>query len=110
MSFVVRSPLAASSSDPATLYTLRNLEAKKDHREVTFTVGHVSGFLASSTSTNFQQGMLPLKFKRYGTASYEVSTEGLLPGEYALGPIAVASPLTLFCFGVESPPKSKKTK
>jgi hypothetical protein len=101
LDFVVRSPFAAGAADPATLYILRKLDAKKDHREVTFTGGRFTP-LGGSTSTNFQEGTLPVTFSKYGKASYQVNNPGLPPGEYALGSIY---PRVLFAFGVDGPTK-----
>jgi len=101
LDFIVRSPLSAGAADPAMFYILRKLDAKKDHREVTFTGGRFTP-LGGSTSTNFQEGTLPVTFSKYGKASYQMSTPGLPPGEYALGLI---HPQVLFAFGVDGPPK-----
>lgn len=97
LDFVVRSPLAAGAADPAMFYILRKLDAKKDHRELTITGGRFSP-LGGSTSTNFQEGTVPVSFSRYGNGSYQVSTPGLPAGEYALGSIY---PQVLFAFGVD---------
>jgi hypothetical protein len=97
LAFVVRSQLAAGATDPAMFYSLRKLDAKKDHREVTITGGRFTP-LGGSTSTNFQEGTVPVSFSRYGNASYQLTTPGLPPGEYALGSIY---PQVLFAFGVD---------
>jgi hypothetical protein len=99
--FVVRSPLSAGAADPAMFFCLRKLDAKKDHREMTITGGRFTP-LGGSTSTNFQEGTVPVSFTKYGNGSYRVSTSGLPPGEYALGSIY---PQVLFAFGVDGPTK-----
>jgi hypothetical protein len=101
LDFIVRSALAMGSVDPSMFYCLRKLDAKKDHRELTITGGRVTP-LGASISTNYQEGTLPIIFKKYGTTSYEVSTAGLEPGEYAIGNI---HPQVLFLFGVDGPHK-----
>jgi hypothetical protein len=97
LAFVVRSPLAAGAADPAARYCLRKLDAKKDHREVTITGGKFTP-IGGSTTTNFQQGTVPVTFEKYGQTSYAVRVEHLAAGEYAIGSIY---PQTLFAFGVD---------
>jgi hypothetical protein len=97
LEFVVRSPLATSATDPTATYHLRRLEAAKGTREVPAIVGHAS-LVGATSNTTPTAGLLPLEFAHYGVSSYEASTSGLSPGEYAIGQ---AGAKTVFCFGVD---------
>ena len=97
LEFVVKSLLSGAYSDQAALYFLRQLEAKKNQRELTTTKGTFTPIGGSATTAPLA-GVLPVEFAHYGTGSLLVKTAGLRPGEYAIGrnygPFA-------FCFGVD---------
>jgi hypothetical protein len=95
--FVVRSSLAQTDTDPATLYVLRKLNPKKKNREIAFSTGHFTP-LGGHMTTNLNAGQLPLAFARYGASSYRVTASNLAPGEYALSRIYGQD---VFCFGID---------
>jgi hypothetical protein len=105
LEFVVKASalFAFGSGDPGSIYGLRRLTAKKDHREfVTSALGY-GGLLGAKMK---EVAHLPLDFAHYGDESIKITVVGKLPrGEYALarmGPLV--SPLghqSLFCFGVD---------
>jgi hypothetical protein len=97
LDFVVRSALAASTVDPATLYVLRKLDSKKKSRELIFMAGHFTP-VGGSAKTNLAQGVLPVTFARYGASSIRMTSAPLPPGEYAVSQIYAQ---TVFCFGVD---------
>jgi hypothetical protein len=95
--FVVRSSLAQTDTDPATLYVLRKLDPKKKNREIAFSTVHATPFGGHST-INLNAGQIPLAFARYGASSYRITASNLAPGEYALSRIYGQD---VFCFGVD---------
>lgn len=95
--FVVRSLSAATAADPTDLYHLRKLTPEKDEREAIMSTVHVSPLGASASNTR-SDGVLPVRFSRYGASSYKVTVDALPRGEYALGR---AGEHTAFCFGVD---------
>lgn len=95
--FVVRSSLAQTDIDPATLYVLRRLDTKKKNREVAFFTGHFTPFGGHAT-TNLNAGQIPLTFARYGASSYRITASNLAPGEYALSRVYGQD---VYCFGVD---------
>ena len=95
--FVVRSTLAQTDTNPATLYVLRKLDPKKKTREIAFSTGHFTPFGGHAT-TNLNAGQIPINFARYGTSSYRITASNLPPGEYALSRIYGQD---VFCFGVD---------
>ena len=95
--FIVRSSLAQTNIDPATLYVLRKLDPKKKTREIAFSTGHFTPFGGHST-TNLNAGQIPITFSRYGASSYRITVSNLAPGEYALSRIYGQD---VFCFGVD---------
>jgi len=95
--FVVRSPLAQTDTDPATLYMLRRLDAKKKNREIAFSTGHFTP-LGGHETTNLNAGQIPLAFARYGASSYRITASNLAPGEYALSRVYGED---VYCFGVD---------
>lgn len=97
LAFVVRSLSGASAADPSDLYRLRKLTPEKDKREAIISTVHASPLGASASNTR-SDGVLPVRFSRYGASSYKVSVDALPPGEYALGQ---AGGHTAFCFGVD---------
>ena len=93
--FVVRS--ANVSVDPGSLYFLRQLDAKKNKREIVTTTGHatpVGAFLKSDIG----RGTLPVEYSRYGDNSFMLHVESLPPGEYA---VSRGFGVVAFCFGVD---------
>jgi hypothetical protein len=81
----------------SSLYVLRKLTSKKKTRELIMTSGHFSPIGGSVTAAP-AEGVLPVDFSRYGTASLRISTGVLPPGEYAVGnPYGPG----VFCFGVD---------
>ena len=95
--FIVRSSLAQTDTDPATLYVLRKLDPKKKTREIAFSTGHFTPFGGHAT-TNLNAGQIPISFARYGTSSYRITATNLAPGEYALSRIYGQD---VYCFGVD---------
>jgi len=95
--FVVRSLLAQTDTDPATLYVLRKRDPKKKSREIAFSTGHFTPFGGHAT-TNLNAGQIPITFSRYGTSSYRITVSNLAPGEYALSRLYGQD---VFCFGVD---------
>ena len=95
--FVVRSSIAQTDTDPASLYVLRKLDPKKRNREIAFSTGHFTP-LGGHVTTNLNAGQLPITFTRYGASSYRISASNLAPGEYALSRIYGQD---VFCFGVD---------
>ena len=95
--FVVRSSLAQTDTNPATLYVLRKLDPKKKNREIAFSTGHFTP-LGGHATTNLNAGQLPIAFERYGASSYRITASNLAPGEYALSRIYGQD---VFCFGVD---------
>jgi hypothetical protein len=95
--FIVRSSLAQTDSDPATLYILRKLDPKKKTREIAFSTGHFTPFGGHAT-TNLNAGQIPISFARYGISSYRIATANLAPGEYALSRVYGQD---VYCFGVD---------
>jgi hypothetical protein len=97
LEFVVKTLVNGNFSDPAELYFLRQLEAKKNQRQLTTTKGTFSPIGGSATTAPLA-GVLPVEFARHGAGSLLIKSSGLKPGEYALGrnygPFA-------FCFGVD---------
>lgn len=97
LDFVVRSALAPSTVDPSTLYVLRKLNSKKKSRGLVIMAGHITP-IGGSTKTDLAQGVLPVTFAHYGTASLKMTTGPLQRGEYAVSQIYAQ---TVFCFGVD---------
>lgn len=95
--FIVRSSLARTDTDPATLYVLRKLDPKKKTREIAFSTGHFTPFGGHAT-TNLNAGQIPISFARYGTSSYCITATNLAPGEYALSHMYGQD---VYCFGVD---------
>ena len=95
--FIVRSSLAQTDTDPATLYVLRKLDPKKKRREIAFSTGHFTP-LGGHATTNLNAGQVPLVFARYGASSYRITASNLAPGEYALSRMYGQD---VFCFGVD---------
>ena len=93
--FVVKGRLAV---DPTTVYELRLLKVAKDHREILMTQAHGTILGASSTS-KFDEGVLPVRFEEYRANSYRITPEQpLAQGEYALS--VRGNVMDLYCFGV----------
>jgi hypothetical protein len=97
LAFVVRSLSGTTAADPSDLYHLRKLTPKKDRREAIMSTVHASPLGASASNTR-SDGVLPVRFSRYGASSYKVTVDALTPGEYALGR---TGDNTVFCFGVD---------
>jgi hypothetical protein len=97
LDFVVRTPFAGATVDPATIYVLRRLNSKKKSRELIIMAGKVTP-LGATTTSDLAEGVLPVTFARYGTASLKITTTPLPPGEYAL---SRSYAQTAFCFGVD---------
>jgi len=95
--FVVRSVLAQTDTNPATLYVLRKLDPKKKTREIAFSTGHFTP-LGGHATTDLNAGQIPISFARYGTSSYRIAAANLAPGEYAL---SRAYGQDVYCFGVD---------
>jgi hypothetical protein len=95
--FIVRSSLAQTDTNPATLYVLRKLDPKKKTREIAFSTGHFTPFGGHAT-TNLNAGQIPISFARYGTSSYRITATNLAPGEYALSRVYGQD---VYCFGVD---------
>ncbi len=95
--FIVRSALAQTDTNPATLYVLRKLDPKKKTREIAFSTGHFTP-LGGHATTDLNAGQLPVSFARYGTSSYRISAANLAPGEYALSRVYGQD---VYCFGVD---------
>jgi len=95
--FIVRSSLAQTDTDPATLYELRKLDPKKKTREIAFSTGHFTPF-GGHASTNLNAGQIPISFARYGKSSYRIIATNLAPGEYALSRV---NGQDVYCFGVD---------
>ena len=95
--FIVRSSLAQTDTDPATLYVLRKLDPKKKTREIAFSTGHFTPFGGHAT-TNLNAGQIPISFAHYGTSSYRITAANLAPGEYALSRVYGQD---VYCFGVD---------
>lgn len=95
--FVVRSSLAQSDANPATLYELRKLDPKKKTREIAFSTGHFTPF-GGHAATNLNAGQIPISFAHYGTSSYRITAANLAPGEYALSRMYGQD---FYCFGVD---------
>ncbi len=95
--FIVRSSLAQTDTDPATLYVLRKLDPKKKTREIAFSTGHFTPFGGHAT-TNLNAGQIPITFVRYGKSSYRITATNLAPGEYALSRVYGQD---VYCFGVD---------
>lgn len=97
LEFVVRSQSASTSVDPSGLYHLRKLSVSKKSRMVILSKAHASPIGASANSVQ-SDGLISLRFSRYGESSYKINAPSLAAGEYALG---MSGGLTLFCFGVD---------
>ena len=95
--FIVRSALAQTDTNPATLYVLRKLDPKKKTREIAFSTGHFTP-LGGHATTDLNAGQIPISFARYGTSSYRITAASLAPGEYAL---SRAYGQDVYCFGVD---------
>jgi hypothetical protein len=94
--FIVR---GRSQINPASVYELRVLKTSKDRRDFVLTQTHGSVFGATSTS-DLDEGAVPIKFQEYGTNSYRIVPEGrLAPGEYALTLRGMVT--EIYCFGVD---------
>ena len=94
--FVVK---GRSAIDPSTLYELRSLKIKKDHREILMTQAHGTLIGGSATST-LDEGVLFVRFAEYGDNSYRITPDKPLPpGEYALA--LRGNVMDLYCFGVD---------
>ncbi len=94
---IVRSSLAQTDTDPATLYILRKLDPKKKTREIAFSTGHFTPFGGHAT-TNLNAGQIPISFARYGASSHRITATKLAPGEYALSRVYGQD---VYCFGVD---------
>jgi hypothetical protein len=96
MQFVVK---GRSAVDPSSLYELRSLKIKKDHREILMTQAHGTLIGGSATST-LDEGVLLVRFAKYGDNSYRITLDKPLPpGEYALA--LRGNIMDLYCFGVD---------
>jgi hypothetical protein len=94
--FIVR---GRSAINPASIYELRVLKTSKDRRDYVMTQSHGSVFGGSSTS-NVDEGAVPIRFEEYGTNSYRIVPEHpLAPGEYALAFRGMVT--EIYCFGVD---------
>ncbi|HEY6243697.1 MAG TPA: hypothetical protein VIX17_07120 [Pyrinomonadaceae bacterium] len=94
--FVVK---GRSAIDPSTLYELRSLKIKKDHREILMTQAHGT-LIGGSATSKLDEGVLLIRFTEYGDNSYRITPDKPLPaGEYAL--TLHGNVMDLFCFGVD---------
>jgi hypothetical protein len=103
LEFVVRSPLAATSSDLSRFFVLRKVEKKGGKREIVITKVRAYSTIVTSSATattNLDEGQIPITFTKFGEHSVRiVPNQPLTPGEYALStPIQF---MELFCFGVD---------
>jgi hypothetical protein len=87
--FVVRTPFASPTfhTDPSSLYPLRKLDEKKKSRELLLNSGRATPVGASIKTS--AQAPIPVKFSRYGTSSFKITSSALPPSQAA------------FCFGVD---------
>ena len=76
--FIVRSALAQTDTNPATLYVLRKLDPKKKTREIAFSTGHFTP-LGGHATTDLNAGQIPNSFARYGTFPTALPPRALLP-------------------------------
>ena len=98
LDFVVRSSLLAAV-DPATIYALWALDAKKNMRELAMMTGSASLFHGATTKVGSALDKnLPVEFSKYGESSIKLATKPLAPGEYAVGR---SGSQVVFCFGVD---------
>jgi hypothetical protein len=98
LEFVVRSSLV-TAVDPATIYALSVLDAKKNMRELAMMTGSASLFHGATTKTGSAlEKNLPVEFSKYGDSSVKLVMKSLPPGEYALGRTGSQ---VVFCFGVD---------
>lgn len=94
LEFVVRTAFPPTV-DPAAIYVLRKLDARKKDREYLTTETHATPFHATSTQV---EGQIAVQFAKYGQASLKLTTPSLQPGEYA---ISRQYSQTVYCFGVD---------
>jgi hypothetical protein len=97
LEFIVRSPMAVTT-DPATIYSLWNLDAKKDRRELVMMTSSGSLFHATTKTGQSLGKNMTVEFSTYGEWSVKMSTKDLPPGEYAVGRLGGQA---VFCFGVD---------
>ena len=97
LEFVVRAVFPSSGVDPNTLWALRKLGSKKKSRELVIAAGKATPF-GASTKAPLAEGVLPVEFSKYGTASMKMTTTPLAPGEYA---VSRQYAQAVFCFGVD---------
>lgn len=98
MEFVVRT--ANREIDPAGVYQLHMLIAKKNKRQAVTVTGRVTALGSSSVNTKPTDDIIPVQFTHYGSASYKITTPPLAPGEYAFG-FGHPGAMDVFCFGVD---------
>ena len=102
LEFVVRvSPVAAfGGGDPGSIYGMRRLTVKKNHREFVSSAIGYGGLLGAKMK---EVAHLPLNFAHYGDESIKITVVGNLPpGEYSLGRMGpMGGNQTVFCFGVD---------
>jgi hypothetical protein len=88
------------NQDPDTIYHVREVKSKKKVREWLF--GKVT---ASHYYNRLGEGLLPVKWTKYGNQSLRVTLGSLPAGEYCASPlgqeVAEQRVVTVFCFGVD---------
>jgi hypothetical protein len=97
LEFVVRPLSTITTADPSEIYQLRRVVPKKEKREA-FSPA-VRGLLAKASASNVSSdGVVPVRFSRYGVSSWKAAVDALPPGEYAIGR---GGDHTAFYFGVD---------